>query len=303
MHSVRGMQVLGSWEPKPARNAPLPPCCPSTPPFYPTPLQGCLEDQLTPEALAKGYRHSDAAALGFTPARELQLTLTDQPPAFYSAASLAYWRKARGRAGSRHVAGCAAGGRPRPARRSPIRLTAAPRHPPAVPRSLFASSCRAPPASWLPSAGQASNTMRPSALLPQHLPRPRPQHRRARMGPRRRCRRPASRLRAAAGWRRGARRQRPGCGNSWRRRALRPCGSWAGARGSANFRMASPVAVCLSFWLNWHRRCRARCGCCVCWPSIAAGARKQEAAAWLAQPCSYRVPACGVAAPASDVRL
>ena len=57
------------------------------------PLQGCPEDQLTPEALARGYRHSDAAALGFTPARELQLTLTDQPPAFYAAASLAYWRK------------------------------------------------------------------------------------------------------------------------------------------------------------------------------------------------------------------
>lgn len=77
----------------PRRSTPTPP-----PPHRP---QGCPEDQLSPEVLAKGYRHSDAAALGFTPARELQLTLTDQPPAFYSAASVAYWRKVGGRAARR----------------------------------------------------------------------------------------------------------------------------------------------------------------------------------------------------------
>lgn len=66
-------------------------------------LQDCEEDRLTPEALTGGYRYSEAAAVGITPHRELQLTLTDQPPGFYSAASLAYWRTVslgRDRAGS-----------------------------------------------------------------------------------------------------------------------------------------------------------------------------------------------------------
>ncbi|KAL4854931.1 hypothetical protein ACK3TF_004402 [Chlorella vulgaris] len=54
---------------------------------------GCLEDALTPDALLHGYRHSVAGAVGFTPHRELALTLTDQPPAFYSSTSLSYWRK------------------------------------------------------------------------------------------------------------------------------------------------------------------------------------------------------------------
>ncbi|PRW59457.1 mediator of RNA polymerase II transcription subunit 12 isoform X1 [Chlorella sorokiniana] len=53
----------------------------------------CAEDRLTPEVLLHGYRHSEAAAVGLTPQRELALTLTDQPAAFYSAASLAYWRR------------------------------------------------------------------------------------------------------------------------------------------------------------------------------------------------------------------
>lgn len=57
------------------------------------PPQECAEDRLTPEVLAHGYRHSEAAAVGLTPQRELALTLTDQPAGFYSAASLAYWRK------------------------------------------------------------------------------------------------------------------------------------------------------------------------------------------------------------------
>lgn len=55
--------------------------------------QGCAEDSLTPDVLQHGYRHSEAAAVGLTPQRELALTLTDQPPGFYSPASLAYWRK------------------------------------------------------------------------------------------------------------------------------------------------------------------------------------------------------------------
>lgn len=64
--------------------------CPLLP--HPPP-QECAEDRLTPEVLAHGYRHSEAAAVGLTPQRELALTLTDQPAGFYSAASLAYWRK------------------------------------------------------------------------------------------------------------------------------------------------------------------------------------------------------------------
>lgn len=83
-----------------ARRRCLPPrnCSPPLPPSCPA-CQGCLEDQLTPEALAKGYRHSEGA---FSAQRELALTLTDQPPSFYSAASLAYWRTVRvgGRNGS-----------------------------------------------------------------------------------------------------------------------------------------------------------------------------------------------------------
>lgn len=57
-------------------------------------VPGCPEDELTPEALEHGFRFSESAALGFDGKRELALTLTDQPPEFYSPASLAYWRKA-----------------------------------------------------------------------------------------------------------------------------------------------------------------------------------------------------------------
>lgn len=56
-------------------------------------MQGCPEDGLTPEVLLHGYRHREAAAVGFTAQRELALTLTDQPPGFYNPSSLAYWRK------------------------------------------------------------------------------------------------------------------------------------------------------------------------------------------------------------------
>ncbi|KAL4458306.1 hypothetical protein ABPG75_013171 [Micractinium tetrahymenae] len=57
-------------------------------------LRGCPEDELSSEALQHGYQHSEAEALGFDAKRELQLTLTDQPPGFFSPASIAYWRKA-----------------------------------------------------------------------------------------------------------------------------------------------------------------------------------------------------------------
>lgn len=56
-------------------------------------LQGCPEDELSGEALHHGYQHSEAEALGFDAKRELQLTLTDQPPGFFSPAGIAYWRK------------------------------------------------------------------------------------------------------------------------------------------------------------------------------------------------------------------
>ena len=59
------------------------------------PVQGCPEDTLTPDALLHGYRHREAAAVGFTVQRELALTLTDQPHGFYNPSSLAYWRKVR----------------------------------------------------------------------------------------------------------------------------------------------------------------------------------------------------------------
>ena len=57
--------------------------------------QGCPEDALTPDALLHGYRHREAAAVGFTAQRELALTLTDQPHGFYNPSSLAYWRRVR----------------------------------------------------------------------------------------------------------------------------------------------------------------------------------------------------------------
>ncbi|KAL4423112.1 hypothetical protein ABPG77_004795 [Micractinium sp. CCAP 211/92] len=57
-------------------------------------LPGCPEDELSGEALHHGYQHSEAEALGFDAKRELQLTLTDQPPSFFSPAGIAYWRKA-----------------------------------------------------------------------------------------------------------------------------------------------------------------------------------------------------------------
>lgn len=72
-----------------SRCLPLPHC----------PTQGCLEDKLSGEALQHGYQHSEAEALGFDAKRELQLTLTDQPPGFYSPAGIAYWRKVGRRAG------------------------------------------------------------------------------------------------------------------------------------------------------------------------------------------------------------
>lgn len=53
-----------------------------------------MEDALTPDALLHGHKHSEQP-LGFTQLRELSLTLTDQPPAFYSAPTLAYWRTVR----------------------------------------------------------------------------------------------------------------------------------------------------------------------------------------------------------------
>ena len=89
------------------RNPPLPPC-PESP-------QDCPEDQLTPDALQHGYRHNEAAAVGLTPQRELELTLTDQPPGFYSPASLAYWRKVGPQLGGWQAVlpsgeGCACGG-------------------------------------------------------------------------------------------------------------------------------------------------------------------------------------------------
>lgn len=274
-------------QPHPCR--PRPPC----------PTQGCPEDELSADALQHGYQHSEAQALGFDAKRELQLTLTDQPPGFYSPASIAYWRKVgwpRGQQPLPHHAagqtGCGAVlfGQRRIALRSlhliipehvalPPRARAcagmlspalscqqcsAPRvcphimahikaaYSPVPPCRLCVSSCRAPLATWPPSARPMCSLTPRWVLAALLRPARRPPQRRASRSS------PAAAL-LLARW------PRPGRGSSWRRRARRRCACWAGAPAARLAR--SPTAsrgpaACLSCWLSWHLPCRARCGSC-----------------------------------------
>ena len=130
-----------------------------------SPLQGCLEDALTPNALLHGYRHSVAGAVGFTPHRELALTLTDQPPAFYSSTSLSYWRKV-----GLPPAAAACPVLP-PARFCPAASPAAPaptaaHHqvcvPPALPRFAVAPTPAAGPCTAAGSQTQGTHPLRPA---------------------------------------------------------------------------------------------------------------------------------------------